>query len=980
MLSVPKAKSRSKPPTLGPNRLGSGEEKFIEQSLQKSFDRSDGTAGNAIDIVNIDEPETGGSAKTPTPTLKGGLTKSALKSFGISRQQLEAMGIGEKALQDRIYRTLTIWSSSMYDSLNNLSNGNQELSAKLWAVYLRLIDVCNPAQSDILSIKQRQQFEENMRKAASNVEKTKMEAEDNHRKLVDRLQHMEKVAAETTMYAQTAVPQLQAEVATLQRDLDNERALGKKRLAEMLMAQQSSREVLSALESTENQLISCQKELHHTADQLHVSQAEVERITKAYNITHEEKEKIEASTKEAASKEERMRNKLAAVAESRQATDGELEKARKAIVDSRQEGEKLKQALRDSDAIRSSSLHILKDLVIKYRDVTRLLCDSDKAQLDFVQDNVEHGAFSVEDMDLLKLKDNRHSLLELSHYIASALPRGIVSEKDGGSQQQKPQDDLSTVQQEKDLCGNVHAWVEHINSLASGLDREGIQRIVANVERVFDRKMAVFDDLYQERQSGIRQSAAVKLISESWMDQYCDETAKTAKLSADYREITEDFAQLTEKKRLVDAQVAAMKQEIIDLKVVAAQRDDAVRELKRAQEEKKTALDKYAMTHVLEQQVEALEQEASIAKDRVREQLDITHDQATLLGRLSMDIKHKQKALEDSNAVSISLLSVIGALLEESEAQKHACTGGVAALHTGDAVTEEHVHAVAGLHMTSLHTKLMHIDASLDGVLAGEEKEVILRLMSNVIGTRATLHTLLEEASKTTEYKSRAILYEKEKDSLKSWINKERARLNKHTEYIKQQCKDDTHHLREEITHLNGQVTKCKERNQSDHREKMVLLQDILDLEKRLQQQQQQQQQVKDNSNAVPASIGDGDGDDFASRSHSQVDVVAGGGGGGGGGLLADGTPAGQDDDVDGGDQVLKVRIPSAPAPSALAGAGAGAGAGPNRRGTYYVHPQDVKLDDDILGGDGDDGGGGDGVLLYGDISWSGTEVLSPEE
>ena len=105
MLIAPKPAKTNKTKSVGPNRLGTDVERFIENSLKKSFDSSDGTAGNALL-----EPET---EVHQAFRDEAGFSKSALTSFGINRQQLELMGIGERKIQDRIYRTLTMWSSSM---------------------------------------------------------------------------------------------------------------------------------------------------------------------------------------------------------------------------------------------------------------------------------------------------------------------------------------------------------------------------------------------------------------------------------------------------------------------------------------------------------------------------------------------------------------------------------------------------------------------------------------------------------------------------------------------------------------------------------------------------------------------------------------------------------------------------------------------------------------------------------------------------
>lgn len=76
MLKVPEPSTKAKKTkSVGPMRLGTEPEEFIEVGLQKSFANSDGVAGNAL------KPETESGTT---------LSKSALTNFGIDRHQLES--------------------------------------------------------------------------------------------------------------------------------------------------------------------------------------------------------------------------------------------------------------------------------------------------------------------------------------------------------------------------------------------------------------------------------------------------------------------------------------------------------------------------------------------------------------------------------------------------------------------------------------------------------------------------------------------------------------------------------------------------------------------------------------------------------------------------------------------------------------------------------------------------------------------------
>ncbi len=101
------------------------------------------------------------SEQTEKKSIPSGTT--ALEVFGISRSELAKIGLAERKAQDRLYRTLTIWSGSIYDSLYSLANGNKEVSCRLWSVYTRLIEICNPETSELANIELRKEFETKLR-------------------------------------------------------------------------------------------------------------------------------------------------------------------------------------------------------------------------------------------------------------------------------------------------------------------------------------------------------------------------------------------------------------------------------------------------------------------------------------------------------------------------------------------------------------------------------------------------------------------------------------------------------------------------------------------------------------------------------------------------------------------------------------------------------------------------------------------------
>lgn len=936
---------------MGPLRLGTDSEEFIEVGLAKSFASSDGAAGNAL-----------------TPETEGGtLSKSALTNFGIDRHQLELMGIGEREIQDRIYRTLTMWSSSMHSTLHELANRNPDCTGKLWAVYLRLVEVCNP-DSSILTIEQRHQFEANMKKASEDLERTRMKAEDDHRRVVDRLKESERVCAETKKYALTTIPKLKEEVAALQAALEKEKQLGQQRHAEMLIAKQTSNDILSDLEAVETKLQKTEHDLRKTTDQLHVAQTETNRLTNLYNSEHQENERIHNSTKEATSKEQRMRDKLSAASKSKEQSETELERSRKTIIDKQQDLERMKIALREANAVRSSSLHILKDLVVKYRAVTGFLCESDKTQIDFVRENVEHGNVGLQELQHLNVSDNVHALLHLKHHL-DKLPEGIMEQGHVDTH-----DDLSAVQEEQ-LCDRISVWVESISSHASAVDRHAVRSIVENIEDIFERRMAEFDAMEEALAGSQRQSAASKVMTENWIEQLCDERAVVARLQGDLATRTGELRDTAAEVARLRGSLERMERELEQTKEVASGYTEAVTAMKAAQRGEKEALDKYAHTAALEHQVELLEKEAAGAKDTLRRERDTVHEQHQIVSRQRVEIEKKQKSLDEANAVSISLLAIMNALNEESSAQLQAADASLGCLVDSRPVSAP----ISSLPLTALHVKLQHAESACEELL-DDEKEVVIGVMQHVVDMRSRLEGLVDAGSKAATYRTQSDSSQDEMESLKAWVAKERARFNKNMDECRQQARSDLHHLREEITHLTGQLRRAKEKGEKDHLEKIDLLKSVLELEQRIaqaekegfapvpvpveepQQEEQEEQEKLKVENDLPSFDTDDEEEEEPSRPAAPI-AAPGAGAGGGSGLSVDveasgGSEEGNRDRTTSTDSAagktlrrsdlvdaVNLQAPSEPS----AGPSRSDGGAPGRRGVYYVNPADIRVEEGVI-------------------------------
>ena len=817
--SRPKKKTRAKP--VNSARIGHPEEAFVELQLGKSFAASGGDAGNALGATE--------AIKSHDPASHGHFhPRSALSAFGISRKQMELMGIGERELQDRIYRTLTIWSSSMYDSLFTLSNQNPELADKLWTVYSRLVEVCNP-RGAVLSAAQRREFEENMQKASDALERVKMQAEEDRQRLHQRLRDSQRVSESSRKHVATTIPALRAEVVDLKSQLEAERLLSAQRAEELRKVQETSNDVLESLEKTESELAETSHALHRANDQLHLAETEVQRVTQLYKAVEEENQKIRSTFKDAHAKEMRMKGKLEAALVAKESSDKELQDTRKRVQDRGQEAEKLKQALRDANDIRGSALNLLNDAVVKFREVTRCLCESDRTQLDFVRENVEHLALQESKEDMDALHESIHSVLNLTHYI-SKLPAGVHT----GSHATCYKEDvtpgtemLQVAQVEKELCERVSHWMDHIDSLATNIDRKMVHGFIEHIESIFDSRLGNIERLELAHEKDVVKGAATEVVGNVWIDAVCRQKSVTRQLQSELSACEEDREALREAKATLIEQASAREHELLSLRDIASRVEDSAQRCRHAEEERDTAMQKYAYTAELEREVKDLQGKLSACRTALKGQTEVNKDQSDVLGRLRVDVDKKNAALAEGNTTAVCLMSVLTSLMDESSEQVQMATEGLHSL-----VQERRPAAVAQeLELSSLHAKLNHMH-TLENVLLPKERGVVVQVMQNVVSLRSHLFSLLGEANKSLAISAEVGETKQEADSIKAWAARERARLSKMMEEKEEDTRDRIFHLREELTQSELSVKKLKRRVDEAHREKIEMLQTIMELEK----------------------------------------------------------------------------------------------------------------------------------------------------
>ena len=122
---------------------------------------------------------------------------------------------------------------------------------------------------------------------------------------------------------------------------------------------------------------------------------------------------------------------------------------------------------------------------------------------------------------------------------------------------------------------------------------------------------------------------------------------------------------------------------------------------------------------------------------QIMEREMIEHEEASASMRAAeMERIAALKALDEANSVSISLLSMMNALNDESSLQLKAADDSLEALTAGHPL-DRTTNSIASLPLSSLHSKLQHADSACESLLENE-KGVVVAVMQLMVQSLAT--------------------------------------------------------------------------------------------------------------------------------------------------------------------------------------------------------------------------------------------------
>ena len=378
----------------------------------------------------------------------------------------------------------------------------------------------------------------------------------------------------------------------------------------------------------------------------------------------------------------------------------------------------------------------------------------------------------------------------------------------------------------KGCCERISQWMDHIDSFATNIDRDMVHGFIEHIEGIFDSRLRNIEKLEQMHEKDVVSGKATQVIGDVWKDALCKQKGVSAQLQFDLLACEKDRQALQEAQRALLKQVTQQEQELQSLRDIARTVDDSVQRCREAENERDIALEKYAYTADLKREVENLKSKLSGCRVALKEQADTNKEQRDKLGRMRVDLDKKNTVLAEGNATAVSLMSVLVCLLDESGLQLQVAKDGLHSLvDLGEPVT------VQELELSSLHAKLNHINA-FENVLLPKEKEVVVQVMQNVASLRPHILEMLREANKSLASSAEAGETKRETEDIKAWAVRERTRFNKLMEEEKEKSREQVFHLREELAQSELTVKKLKQRADASHREKIELLQTIMELEK----------------------------------------------------------------------------------------------------------------------------------------------------
>ena len=323
-------KKKNADSTKAKSKLGTFEENWLENSLKKSYEKSgDSALGVSKNNRASPVPEVTDHVNTETNDMGFfgtplGANSSALDMFGISREALSEIGMADRSTQDRLYRTLTIWSSTLYDSLFSISNGKKDIQGRIWKVYTRLIEICNPETSSLVAIELRKEFEEKLRLLSSSLEESKARSKEETERLKRRLAEVERAHAISSSTSEKEVPKLRKELMTAHETVARLEEDVAQRDITITQQNKDSQLLQSQIESGLGEINPLKNEVKVLRDELTSSNSEIQRYIDMYLEADKIVRRNESSVSMAQGEKERLVTKMATMLKKSQEKDMEI--------------------------------------------------------------------------------------------------------------------------------------------------------------------------------------------------------------------------------------------------------------------------------------------------------------------------------------------------------------------------------------------------------------------------------------------------------------------------------------------------------------------------------------------------------------------------------------------------------------------------------------------------------------------------------
>ena len=521
------------------SKLGTFEENWLENSLQKSYTAS-GQGVLGVQSDNEASAEAKGAEGGKEERVRGA---SALDMFGISREALAEVGMADRTAQDRLYRTLTIWSSTLYDSLYSIANGKRDVQGRIWQVYTRLVEICNPETSSLVAVELRREFEGKLCTLSASLKSSEEAREQEARELRQRLIAMESEHEALATTAHKEVPRLRAELhaASTQVAVLEEHAL--QREAQL---QEQARAMLvleAAAAASASEVAPLQHQVKVLHDELLESNTEIQRYIDMYLEADRVVRKNESDANMAVGEKERLVTKMATLLKQSAEKDTEVARVKGLVGEAKQEAEALRlQVAEAEEAVRTAALQ-LHQVASKAKGTQEV----QTAQIKSLQETVQSLQRQVSGTDTL-LASSRGSI-GLLHCRATAAETVSVlwqtefAQETGRVEEQQQ----SRLRQSDELLA-----VMEENARLEEVVAEQAKRLAQVEDLKLDEQLAVLQQALTqaqaERDAALAQYAPVKQIEEN----SAKLTTAVAMLGARHEELERQYTEQSHALRIAE--------------------------------------------------------------------------------------------------------------------------------------------------------------------------------------------------------------------------------------------------------------------------------------------------------------------------------------------------------------------------------------------------------------------------------------------